>query len=316
MTLLTTAAVVVIDIFGKINNLTYMSDLSNSLVAPPLAGWRALLDGFSLEVLPAKIAAFDPDPLVLPPGSLVFLPHLHGQDAAPMGAACRHLVSRGLAPVPHLAARHFATRQGYQAYLETAAANGARHLLVLGGDRTAAAGPYASALDLIDTAQFADTGIGQVMIGGYIEKHPRIGAPALARALRQKLDALEMLGCKATIVSQFGFDPELYVGWVKGLRQAGVTAELRLGVAGVCALPMLIKYAVMCGIGPSLSMLRQRSGAILNMLAGYTPQELIQAIAAGLRGHGLDHVNIHFFPFGGATKTLNWVKAVRRDHAA
>ncbi|MFV2092359.1 MAG: hypothetical protein ACC634_04685, partial [Hyphomicrobiales bacterium] len=106
------------------------------------------------------------------------------------------------------------------------------------------------------------------------------------------------------------------VAWVKGLRQAWVTADIRLGVAGVCALPMLIKYAVTCGIGPSLSMLRQRSGAIVDMLTGYTPQELVQAIAAGLRGHDLDHINIHIFPFGGADRTLNWVKAVRQDHAA
>ncbi|MFV2093389.1 MAG: hypothetical protein ACC634_09930, partial [Hyphomicrobiales bacterium] len=67
-----------------------MSDLLNSLVVPPLADLRGLLDGFSLEVLPAKIAAFEPDPLVLPPGSLVFLPHLRAQGAAPTGGACRH----------------------------------------------------------------------------------------------------------------------------------------------------------------------------------------------------------------------------------
>ena len=292
-----------------------MSDLQNCLTDQPLADWRWLIDGFSLEVPVGKIAAFNTDPMVLPPGSLVFLPHLRGAGAGEMGAACRRLVARGYGPVPHVAARHFESAQAFAAFLAAAAAGGARHLLVLGGDRENSAGPYSSALDLITSPRFADFAFDQVMIAGYIECHPRIGQPVLALALRQKLQALEKLGRKVAIISQFGFDAGAYVAWVKGLREAGVAAPLRLGVAGVTSLPMLAKYAVMCGIGPSLSLLRTRAGAIANLLGGYTPQGLIQEVAAGINAQGLDDVSLHIFPFGGAIKTLDWIKAARRADA-
>lgn len=304
-----------IDSGGNVYNMTFMSDLCLEPADQPLDGLSRLIAGLSLEIPPARVAAFEPDCSVLPPGSLVFLPHLGGQDTTQMGAACRRLADRGYAPVPHVSARHLESEQAYRAYLTAAAANGANHVLVLAGDRDTAAGPYSSSLDLIESPHFRDFEFGHVMIGGYPEGHPRIGQPLLTTALRQKLELLEGLDRKVAIVSQFAFDPTAYVTWVRNLRDAGINHEVRLGVAGVTSLPTLLKYAVMCGIGPSLSVLRKQGGAVLGMLGSYSPEVLIRAIAVGIRTHGLDDVNIHFFPFGGATKTLDWVRSIRRAHA-
>ena len=292
-----------------------MSDNRYDPADQPLDGLRWLIAGLSLEIPPAKVATFDPDRTVLPPGSLVFLPHLGGQDAIQMGVACRRLADRGYRPVPHVAARHLASEQAYRAYLTEAAENGANQLLVLAGDRESAAGPFSSALDLIQSCQFEGFQFGHVMIGGYPEGHPRIRRIPLITAMREKLEALAKRDREVTIVSQFAFDPAAYVAWVRDLRDAGIGHEVRLGVAGATSLSTLLKYAVMCGIGPSFSILRKRSGAVLGMLGSYSPENLIRALAPELQAHRLDNVTVHFFPFGGAAKTLDWVESARRHHA-
>ncbi len=296
-----------VDTEGIIFNLSLMSDYKNEINSTQMSQARSFGDGFSLEVAPANVEKFDPDASLFPSGSLVFLPHLPGQIISELGAACRLIVARGYSPVAHIGARHLKSKTDFRDTIRAILDNGARDILLLAGDRQAARGPFSSTTDLISSAHFHAAEFNSVMISGYPEGHPRIPPSELKTAMLQKLALLQETGCNITIVSQFAFAADSYIDWVKALRDDGITVEIRLGVAGVTSLPMLLKYARLCGVGASISMLKTRSRAMLNMLGGYTPGALIKEMEEGIQEHGLGDVRLHFFPFGGADKTLDWI---------
>jgi len=291
-----------------------MLDYENSKNTPWVSETQSFTTGFSLEVPPAQAENFDPDPAIFPHGSLVFLPHLPGQTIAELGAACRSIIDRGYIPVPHMGARHLLSQTDFTSRIQRFIDEGVSDVLLLAGDLEAPLGPYSSTMDLINSLHFDDGKFNRVMISGYPEGHPRIPSNDLKTAMSEKLALLQKTRCNIAIVSQFAFDAAIYIKWIKQLRAQGITHEIRLGVAGVTSLTMLLRYARLCGVGASISMIKKRGPAILGMLGGYTPGTLIREIEQGLKNHGLGDVRLHFFPFGGAEKTLDWVSSTKVLH--
>jgi len=292
-----------------------MLDYEISKNNPQLSGARSFINGFSLEVPPAHVADFIPDPADFPHGSLVFLPHLPGQTITELGTACRIIADRCYTPVPHIGARHLQSETDFRDRMQIIIDNGVTEILLLAGDRDTSCGPYSSTTDLIKSPHFQSSDFSNVMISGYPEGHPRIASSRLKSAMSEKLDLLQQTGCKITIVSQFAFNAGAYIDWIRELRDHGITHEIRLGVAGVTSLIMLLKYARLCGVGASISMIKKRSGAMLNMLGGYNPGTLIAEIDEGLKAHELGNTHLHFFPFGGAGKTLDWISSKGPSYA-
>jgi methylenetetrahydrofolate reductase (NADPH) len=59
-------------------------------------------------------------------------------------------------------------------------------------------------------------------------------------------------------------------------------------------------------VGASTSVLRKYGISVTNLLGNAGPDKLVDAFAKGL---GADHgrVRLHFYPFGGLTKTVEWI---------
>ena len=70
----------------------------------------------------------------------------------------------------------------------------------------------------------------------------------------------------------------------------------------------LLAFAARCGVGASTSVLKKYGISVTNLLGSAGPDKLVNAFAKGL---GPEHgkVRLHFYPFGGLTKTLEWVHA-------
>ncbi|MBA8907540.1 methylenetetrahydrofolate reductase [Aminobacter ciceronei] len=270
--------------------------------------WRKILSRCSLEVPVSRAADFVPAHDVFQKGSFVFLPHISDLDSRGMENASRHLVDSGYVPVPHVGARHFASESAFLSHLRGAREGGARHLLVLSGDRDAPAGPFTSALNILAHGAIKDFGFQRVFISGYPEGHQRISNDALERATRSKIEVMQDSGVNVSIVTQFGFASSAYRIWLHRIRQNGIRCPIRLGLAGVTSIPSLLKYAALCGIGPSLSVLRKRSGAIAGLVKGYEPSGLIAELNRELDIANHDQLNLHLFPFGGAAKTIEWFR--------
>ena len=112
------------------------------------------------------------------------------------------------------------------------------------------------------------------------------------------------------LVSQLCFDADTIVRFVRELREAGVKARFRVGVAGPAKPATLIKYALICGVGPSLRAMRERQEMTKNLLSGETPEKLLTEIArAQLAEPELDIWGVHFFTFAALRKTIEWAES-------
>ena len=84
--------------------------------------------------------------------------------------------------------------------------------------------------------------------------------------LPRKLAAAKARGLDAYLVGQFAFDAAPIVSLARRLREAGIDAPYRVGIAGPAKRTTLIKYALMCGVGPSLRALREFAQACMQRL--------------------------------------------------
>ncbi len=273
----------------------------------------ALLDDYSVEVTSRDAASVAAAAATMRPGAEVFVANLPREGADVLVAAARTLKLAGLSPVPHVVARNIAgPRELGDMLARLTAEAGVGRALVLGGDRDDPAGPFDAALQLVETGAFQRAGIRRIAIGCYPEGHARIPADALAGALRDKLAAAADAGLDVLLVSQFVFDAAPVVAFAEGLRRQGVAAPLRVGVAGPADRAKLIKYALRCGVGASLRVLRERGELARNVLAGETPDEILGTVAdAAAARPELAITGAHFFTFGNPAGSIGWAEDVR-----
>jgi methylenetetrahydrofolate reductase (NADPH) len=221
----------------------------------------------------------------------------------------------GLEPVPHLAVRAFASANEIDRFLaQLAAEAGVRQVLVIAGDRDPPTGSLRSALDVIDSGQFQRHGIREVGIAGYPEGHPRIPGHELDRALADKIAASEAMGLRLHIVTQFCFDADAIIGWIRRLRDFGHDVPVRIGLAGPTSLPTLMRYARRCGVAASLQGLARHAGLMRHLFAMSAPDAIVRALAA--ERAQLGDVRVHFFSFGGLLQTARWAAAVEHGRIA
>lgn len=113
------------------------------------------------------------------------------------------------------------------------------------------------------------------------------------------------------IVTQFAFDADAVLAWLDALRARGISVPVLVGVPGPASVSRLLRYAAMCGVGASASMLARYGISIGRLLGTAGPEVFVDRLVKGLtRAHG--QVSPHFFPFGGVAPSLEWVAQYRR----
>lgn len=280
----------------------------------PKAALAALLADYSVEVTSRDRRGIDAAIRMLRPDTRVFVANLPGDGTDMLVEASIRLGEAGLVPVPHVVARNIDGRSRLDDMLGRLATEArVRRALVLGGDRDDPAGPYGQSLELIESGLFQSHGITRIGLACYPEGHPRIAADVLDRALRAKLAAARAHGLDVMLISQFAFEPAPIVGFARRLRQEGIAAPLRVGVAGPADRATLVRYALRCGVGASLRALRERQDLARNVLSGETPEALLTEVAtAQAADPSLGVIGVHFFTFGAPAKSIEWAEAQRR----
>jgi len=246
----------------------------------------------------------------LPKGMEVFVASLPKDPHDRLIATIVRVRKAGLEPVPHIVARNIASQAELDSLLAHLAGEaGVRSALILGGDRDKSIGEYDSSLQLIQTGLFAKHGLTHAFIAAYPETHPRIDESTLETARDAKIQALREQGMSATLISQFGFESRPIISLVEKLRARGVTQPFRAGVAGPTEYAKLVKYALICGVGPSLRALKERQGLARNMLAGETPEKLLTDVALAQDANlALNIEGVHFFTFGALAASYSWIQ--------
>jgi methylenetetrahydrofolate reductase (NADPH) len=244
-------------------------------------------------------------------GALAYVNYVPGQTWRETITACVAVRAAGLEPVPHIPARELSSVEALDnlvAQLTTRA--GVRRVLLVGGDRNVPAGPFAQSLDVLRSGVLARNGIREVGVAAHPEGHPRIAEAELRRAEREKIAYAAQQGIELTFVTQFFFDAGPFLSWARELRARDVRARIVAGLAGPASLATLFKYALRCGVGPSVRALGTRPGALAGLIGDRGPESVVRAIARSAAEPGIEPVGIHLYSFGGLARTCAWVDAV------
>lgn len=283
---------------------------------PQPAPLAAFLEGTSIEVMPRTAAGVPDFRAILPAGTQVFVAHIDGTDPADMQATVARLARESFAPVPHIPARVVADHAQLEGWVAAYRDAGARSALLLGGGLSQPRGPFADSMQLLDTGLFGD--FEHLFIAGHPEGNrdidPDGGEAEVMRALRWKADWANRTGATMEIVTQFCFDPVPVIAWADRLAAAGIDLPIRIGVAGPAKLQTMLKFAIMCGVGPSLRVLQRRARDVTKLLLPHEPTEFLSALArhrAAAPDFGIKAV--HIFPLGGITASTDWLARARAE---
>jgi methylenetetrahydrofolate reductase (NADPH) len=280
--------------------------------APDGQGARAFIDACSLEVSAKAMPALRAEAARLAPGTTISIPYLASEDDEARLAAARAVRDLGLQPMPHLSARRVGSRAALERFIARAVDEaGVEQCLLIAGDLATPAGPFADSAALIETGLLERAGIKVVAVAGHPEGHPVMGADQRWQVLDRKCQAIQARGMAPKIITQFAFDADMVLAWLEALRAQGIGHPVLVGVPGPASVTRLLRYAAMCGVGASASMLARYGVSIGRLLGTAGPEVFVDRLVGGLtKAHG--QVSPHLFPFGGIAPSLDWVAQYRR----
>ena len=189
-----------------------------------------------------------------------------------------------------------------------------KRLLLIGGDSTRARGDYATSLQVIESGVLQACGITHVDVAGHPEGNVGLSHERLMKVLIDKRDAAHAAGLGMSIVTQFSFDPRPLEQWLMSIHKEGLNVPVRLGLAGPANPATLLKFALRCGIGNSISAVQKHVGTIGRLLKDTGPEGVVRGLGDVLmREEGACVEAFHFFPFGGLAKTSAWIRDALGD---
>jgi len=274
-----------------------------------------ITDGYSLEVTAKDIPALEAAAPNIWQEAPIAVPFLPGETNASRIAAAKAVRERGFEPMPHLSARRIESFEEFESYLKAVVEEaGVQRCFVVAGDPPEPAGPFADSGSLIATGAFEAAGIKVIGIGGHPDGHPVMTDAQCWEVLHAKTADIEARGMAALIVTQFSFDADRVLTWLKDMRSRGLDHAVRVGVPGPAGIKTLMRYAAFCGVGASASVLKKYGISITSLLGSAGPEKFVDKLREGLgREHGA--VRLHFYPFGGIAKTVDWIADYERRHS-
>jgi methylenetetrahydrofolate reductase (NADPH) len=290
--------------------------MTHTAMASPVT---EMLRDYSIEIIPGDLRVVGAAIERLEPGIAVSLTWIPGSNPMNMIAPAARLRRAGLFVMPHVGARHLQSRAQIEQLAERLVGDaGVDRVLIIGGDRTKPAGPFDSSLAVMQTGVFQRVGIVRMAVAGFPEGNPHISAKVLDEALAAKVNFARTNGLHLSIVTQFCFSAEPIVAWLRRLRARGIDVPLRIGLAGPAGLVTLVRYAVRCGVGNSLHVLTENP-LFAKALVDRGPETIIRDIAASIADEDrtpLGIAGLHFYIFGGFSKTLDWIDTARSRRPA
>lgn len=275
-----------------------------------IARIAALAAASSYEITPKDRTQFEAAATFLPPRAPVHITHLPGVPWQDVITSAADVARLGHVPVPHIAARNFRSLEDARSFISRLVQeSGVTCVFLIGGDASVAQGPFRGALDLLDTGVLETCGVRAVGFGAYPEGHPTITDGELEAALLAKLASAEARGLETFVVTQFCFEAETIVRFLQHLRALHVRTALRVGIAGPTRPDALLRFALRCGVGPSIRALTKQRANIAKLLALWEPDMIVQTLAETPLAT-VPVAGLHFYTLGGLKRSIEWASAV------
>ena len=273
---------------------------------------EAYLKGYSIEVMPRTAEKVEDFRALLPEGTRVYIAHIEGTPIADMVATARRIAQAGMEVMPHFPARIIKDKATLKEWISMyqGEANVKQALLLAGGVANPH-GDFHSSMQLMETGLFDAAGFTRLHVAGHPEGNrdidPSGGDAEVMEALRWKQAFSERTDAKMAMATQFAFDAEPIIAWSERLRNEGIALPIHIGIAGPAKLQTLIKFAIACGVGPSLKVLQKRAMDVTKLLLPYEPTDVLSALAAHKAENPQSNIEqVHFFPLGGIKTNANW----------
>ena len=277
------------------------------------ARYRGVIDGYSIEVMPRTAAKIDDFKSLLPAGTRVYIAHIEGTPIEDMVETARRLHQDGFPVMPHFPSRIIPSAAVLEDWIKRYRNEaGVDQALLLGGGVSTPAGDFHSSMQLIETGFFDRCGFKRLHVAGHPEGNKDIDLDGSTRlvdeALKFKQLYSERTDAKLAITTQFAFDAKPVIAWAERIAAAGVKLPIHLGIAGPTKLQTLLKFAISCGVGPSISVLQKRAMDLSKLLLPYEPTDLLTEIADYKATHPQSLIqHIHVFPLGGIRASADWM---------
>ena len=286
----------------------FRREAAPTTVAPEV---EAFLKGYSIEVMPRTAEKVEDFRALLPKGTRVYIAHIDGTPIEDMVATARRIAGEGFDVMPHFPARIIkdkATLANWIAAYKGEA--GVKQGLLLGGGIPQPVGDFADSMQLIETGLF--DGFERLHVAGHPEGNkdidPNGGDEVVMKALAWKNAWAARTDAKVAMATQFCFEAGPVIEWANKLAAAGVKIPVHIGVAGPAKLQTLIKFAIACGVGPSLRVLQKRAMDVTKLLLPYEPTEFVTELAMhAAKTPNFNIEQVHFFPLGGIKTNAEWV---------
>ena len=273
---------------------------------------EAFLQDYSIEVMPRTAEKVENFRDLLPEGTRVYIAHIEGTPIEDMVATAKRLNADGYPVMPHFPARIIKDKTTLADWIARYQGEAdVKQALLLAGGVASPHGAFDSSMQLMETGLFDEAGFERLHVAGHPEGNRDIDADGsmtnVTAALKWKNDFQSRTDAKMAIATQFAFDADPIIAWTDRLRAEGITLPVHIGIAGPAKLQTLIKFAIACGVGPSLKVLQKRAMDVTKLMLPYTPMDVLGALAAHKAAHpdfGIE--SVHFFPLGGIKTNATW----------
>lgn len=286
--------------------------LAMAHATPTTESAKRLVEGYSLEITGKEkdVVGLTEAASLIPAGTKVNVTFLGNEDLPMRVAAAKAVTELGFVPVPHISARRIASQAQLEEFLSALAEIGAtEHVFAVGGDPATPEGPYPDALTMIRSGVLQQYGVKEVSIAGYPEGHPDIPTDVLWQHLEDKSAALKDAGLDAVILTQFSFDTDPVMAWIKGVRDRGIDTQIRLGTPGPAGIKRLISFASRFGVGANAMIVKKYGFSLTNLMGSAGPDKFVSDLAALFDADpSVGAVKLHMYTFGGLEATATWAR--------
>jgi methylenetetrahydrofolate reductase (NADPH) len=275
-----------------------------------------MVDGYSLEMTAKELDGLREAAPLIRPNTQVAVTFLPGEEMEQRVEAAKLVRALGFEPIVHLSARRLTSKDELDGYLARITGEAAvKRVFLIAGDPPEPEGPFADSLQVIESGLLEKHGITIAGVGGHPEGHPNVSKDDLWVWMERKIAALRTRGIVPLVVTQFAFDDDAIVAWVKEMRIRGIDVPVRLGVPGPAGIKRLLGFAKRCGVGASASVMKKYGVSITNLIGSAGPDKLVDSLDRKLSHEEHGRVRLHLYPFGALTASAEWINQYDAKHS-
>ena len=281
--------------------------------SPVSKNLERFVNNFSIEVMPRTAEKIENFKDLLPENTRVYIAHIEGTPIDDMVKTAKRLAKDGFATMPHFPARIIKDKATLNEWISRYQGEaGVNQALLLAGGVSKPHGEFESSMNLLETGLFDKANFINIHIAGHPEGNKDIdpdGSTTNAdAALKWKQNYKSKTDAKMAIATQFAFEAGPIIEWANSIKNAGIDIPIHIGIAGPAKLQTLIKFAIACGVGPSLKVLQKRATDVTKLLLPYEPTEVLSQLADHKANNpDFNIASVHFFPLGGIKTNAKWV---------